>query len=149
MKLWEHPHGQWPPFHTAALTPLSAPCNKPATSSGSPDHAYKLCWLTNSRAVGAPNETWPLQAVDSIQHSLLTSKGVSIITILFGHMATLLSTHQRSAGRPYPAQPCDLPLTATELAPSCFQPQLHSAVLRRASPTSSPSSTVNWSTLLV
>ena len=67
---------------------------------------------------------------------------------IFGHKATPLSTQRCSADQPYPAQPWDLPLVTTEPAPSHFQPQLHSAVLRHASPTKSPLSTINWSTLL-
>ena len=53
---------------------------QPATSSHSPDHSHKLCWLTNSRAgrpVGAQNKSQPYQAMITI-NSLLISKEVSI-----------------------------------------------------------------------
>ena len=122
--LWEHPHGQWPPFHTAALPPCSVPCTEQnskftvinkrqngsfhPTGSRSPDRANKLCRLTNGRAgrpAGSQNKSRPLQAVDSIQHLSLTTKGVSIITTLFGHKAMPLGTQRHSAGRPYTAQP--------------------------------------------
>ena len=128
-----------------------------ATGSCSPDQAYKLCWLTNGRAgrpVGSQNKRWPLQAVDRIQHSLLTSKGVSIITTLFGHTA---NSARHPAKQCWPAIPSTAMgpaashnRTSTKMFPATAA--LYSSplcILSSASPISIPSPTVEWSTLLV
>jgi len=72
--VWEHPHGQWPHFLTAALSALCS-SNCPfqattATGSGSPNHAYKFCQLASGRACrsdGAQNKSRPLQATASTE----------------------------------------------------------------------------------